>query len=73
MVYKNTFLSRFLEKSADWQQLHMKGILTSSLKNLTTLTKRILRKTANESIPVSRQSREKYNPIWFNSDIFKLI
>ena len=35
--------------------------------------KHILRKTANESIPVSRQPNEKSNPIWFNSAISKLI
>ena len=80
MVYKKNILSRFLEKGADGEQFHIEGIEINSqfeesnyINKEAAQMKRILRKTANKSIPVSRQTKENNNSIWINSDIFKLI
>ena len=55
-----------LVKSADWQQFHMKGIEINSqfeesnnINKEAVQMKRILRKTANESMPVSHQKKKK--------------
>ena len=46
---------------------------TSNINKEAAQIKRILRKTANESIPLSHKPRVRNNPIWFNSEISKLI
>lgn len=73
------FIPRFLEKRADWtcfkrkaMEINTKFAESSNINKEAALVKRILRSTANESIPVIRKPKVRNNPVWFNSDIAKL-
>lgn len=79
-VVKKQFSSRFKDKKADWSRFEKKSLevmqsfeKSPNINKEAAQIKRILRKTANETIPQSRRPPIKNNPVWFNSEIAKLL
>lgn len=78
-VIKKQFIPMFRDKHADWLKFKVKVTNTidefeesTNINKEAAQLKKIIRKSANESIPLSRKPSEKNSPIWFNSEIAKL-
>lgn len=74
------FVPRFLDVRANWPLFRSKLERfnddfdeSNNINREAAQMKRLFRKAANESIPISRKPREKKKPIWFNSEISRLI
>lgn len=86
MISNNTaipckiFRPRFLDNRADWGLFQAKCAKfngdfaeSNNVNAEAARIKRLIRKSANESIPLSRKPANSHRPIWFNSHIAKLI
>ncbi|KAI8122407.1 RNA-directed DNA polymerase from mobile element jockey [Lucilia cuprina] len=79
-IVKRQFIPRFNDRKADWllygdkvSRLNDLFITSTNINREAAQIKRIIRKAANESIPISRRPNDKNNPVWFNTTISKLI
>ncbi|XP_017472296.1 PREDICTED: RNA-directed DNA polymerase from mobile element jockey-like [Rhagoletis zephyria] len=73
-------IRRFKEKQANWELFRNKTDLfdnqfvqSDNVNREAALLKRIIRKSANESMPTTRCPKRKSSPVWFNAEINTLI
>lgn len=79
-AHDRIFIPRFIDKKADWplfrnklSQFNENFQESYNVNREAAQIRRLFRKAANESIPLSRKPSGKNNPVWYNSTISKLI